>query len=337
MEKLKKIQIIAEAGINHNGSLKKAIQLVREAKKAKADIVKFQIFKAENVVTKKAAKSNYQKKNPTDKETQYQMIKKFELPYDHFRRIKKECLKYKIKFLCSPFDIDSVKYLTKLKEKKIKIPSGEVTNYPLIKEIGKLNIKVIMSTGMCNYREIKNAITILTSNGTKKKNISILHCNTAYPTPPSDVNLYALEKIKKKFGTEVGYSDHTLGIEMPIAAVCLGAKIIEKHITLNKNLPGPDHKSSLNPKEFAEMVRLIRNTEKALIVKNKNTTKSEMPNFKIVRKSIVAKKKILKGEIFTELNLTTKRPGIGISPMKWKYLIGKTAGRSYKEDELIKL
>lgn len=332
---MNKVKIIAEAGVNHNGSLKTALRLVKEAKKSNADYVKFQIFKAENVVTKKASKSNYQKRHPKDKETQYQMIKKFELPYDNFRIIKKECSKYKIKFLCSPFDTDSLKYLKKLREKTIKIPSGEITNYPLIRDIGKMNIKVIMSTGMSNFKEIKNSIKILTRNGTKKKNITLLHCNTAYPTPPTDVNLSALQKIKKFFGVEVGYSDHTLGVEIPVAAICFGAKIIEKHITLNKNLPGPDHKSSLNPAEFATMVSSIRNTEKALSVFKKSIRPSEKSNLKVVRKSIVAKKTIIKGEFFKETNLTTKRPGMGTNPMMWKKIIGKKAKKNYLKDEFI--
>ena len=332
---MNKVKIIAEAGVNHNGSLRTALRLVKEAKKSNADYVKFQIFKAENVVTKKASKSNYQKKHPKDKETQYQMIKKFELPYDNFRIIKKECSKHKIKFLCSPFDTDSLKYLKKLREKIVKIPSGEITNYPLIRDIGKMNIKVIMSTGMSNFKEIKDSIKILTRNGTKKKNITLLHCNTAYPTPPADVNLSALQKIKNFFGVEVGYSDHTLGVEIPVAAICFGAKIIEKHITLNKNLPGPDHKSSLNPAEFATMVNSIRNTEKALSIFKKSIRPSEKPNLKVVRKSIVAKKKILKGEFLNESNLTTKRPGIGINPMMWKKIIGKKAKKNYLKDEFI--
>ncbi len=332
---MSKIEIIAEAGVNHNGSLKKALELVRVAKKVNADYVKFQIFKAENVVTRKAVKSNYQKKSTSDRETQYQMIKKFELSFDKFKIIKKECKKNKIKFLCSPFDIESLKYLNYLKEKIIKIPSGEITNFPLIQAIGKMNIKIIMSTGMCDYKEINNAIKLLIKNGTKKKNISLLHCNTAYPTPPVDVNLSALKVIKNLFGVNIGYSDHTMGIEMPIAAVCFGAKIIEKHITLNKNLPGPDHKSSLNPIEFASMVKSIRNIEKALKPFKKSIRPSEKPNLKVVRKSIIAKVNITKGEIFNEKNLTTKRPGTGINPMKWEKILGKKAKKNYQEDDII--
>jgi len=331
----KKIKIIAEAGINHNGSLKRAVQLIKAAKKSNADYIKFQIFKAENVVTKNAGKSPYQKKNLKDKETQYEMIKKFELPYESFKIIKKECKKKKIKFLCSPFDVESLNYLKKLKEKIIKIPSGEITNYPLIEKIGKMNIKVIMSTGMSDYKEIESALNLLISNGTKKKNITLLHCNTAYPTPFIDVNLTVIKKLKKKFNISVGYSDHTLGVEMPISAVCLGAEFIEKHITLDKNLPGPDHKSSLNPTEFFLLVKSIRNVEKAIIPSKKSIKPSEYANLKVVRKSIIANSNILKGEIFTEKNLTTKRPGTGISPMLWRRVIGKKAKKNYIKDEII--
>ena len=331
----RKINIIAEAGVNHNGSLKQAVQLIKAAKKSNADYVKFQIFKAENVVTKNAGKSAYQKKNLKDKETQYQMIKRFELPYENFKILKKECKKNKIKFLCSPFDIESLHYLMKLKEKIIKVPSGEITNYPLIEKIGKMNIKVIMSTGMSNYKEIKNAIDLLVSNGTKRKNITLLHCNTAYPTPFIDVNLTVIENLKNKFNISVGYSDHTLGIETPIAAACFGVEFIEKHITLDKSLPGPDHKSSLNPAEFVLMVKGIRNIEKALIKSKKSIKPSEYANLKIVRKSIIANSNILKGEIFTEKNLTTKRPGTGINPMLWKKIIGKRAKKNYMKDEIL--
>jgi N,N'-diacetyllegionaminate synthase len=331
----KKVIIIAEAGINHNGSLKKAKQLIKAAKKSNADYVKFQIFKAENVVTKNARKSTYQKKSLKDKETQYEMIKKFELPYESFKILKKECKKNKIKFLCSPFDVDSFYYLMKLKQKIIKIPSGEITNYPLIEKIGKMNIKVIMSTGMSNCKEIANAINLLTLKGTKKKNISILHCNTAYPTPFADVNLPIIKRLKNKFNISVGYSDHTLGIEVAIGAVCFGAEFIEKHITLDKNLKGPDHKSSLNPSEFALMVKCIRNIEKAIIKSKKLIKSSERSNIKVARKSLIANLNIKKNEIFTEKNLTTKRPGTGISPMLWPNIIGKKAKKNYIKDDII--
>jgi len=228
------------------------------------------------------------------------------------------------------FDIESLEYFKKLREKIIKILSGEITNFPLIQEIGKMNIKLIMSTGMSNYNEINEAIKLLTKNGTKKKNIYLLHCNTAYPTPPCDANLPKLKILKKKFGVKVGYSDHTLGIEIPIAAVCFGAKIIEKHLTIDKKLSGPDHKNSLMPKEFITMVKSIRNTEKASTALKRSISFSEKSNVKVVRKSIVARKKILKGEIFTELNLTTKRPGSGKNQMKWEKIIGKKNKRIFK-------
>lgn len=333
--KFKKVKIIAEAGINHNGSLENAKRLVKIASFVKADFVKFQIFKAKNVVTKGARKSDYQKKTPNDKETQFEMIKKFEFSYRNFKILKKECKKNKIKFLCSPFDVESAKFLKKLGEKIIKIPSGEITNYPLLKIIGKMKISIILSTGMSNYKEIAQAIKILMKYGTKKKKITLLHCNTSYPTPPSDANLHAIQKIKKKFNISTGYSDHTLGIEMPIAAVCLGATIIEKHLTLSNNMIGPDHKSSLNPKKFALMVDCIRNVEKGLIPLKKDIQKSEKENLKIVRKSIVANKKIQKGAFFSELNITTKRPGTGISPMNWEKILGKKAKKNYEIDDII--
>jgi N,N'-diacetyllegionaminate synthase len=333
--KFKNIQIIAEVGVNHNGSLKIAKKLIKVAKKIKADFVKFQIFKAENVAIKSAKKSFYQKKSSNDKETQYQMIKKLEFPFEYFDILKNECFKNKIKFLCSPFDEESAKYLDKLREKIIKIPSGEITNYPLLKTIGKMNKEIILSTGMSNYKEIENAITILNKNGTKKNKINLLQCNTSYPTPPIDTNLNAILRLKKKFNLPVGFSDHSLGIEMSIAAVCLGANIIEKHLTLDNKMLGPDHKSSLNPTTFSLMIDSIRNVEKGLMYSHKKLQKSEMGNISIVRKSIVALKDIKKGHFFNEKNITTKRPGTGMSPMKWESLIGKRAKKDFKKDEMI--
>ena len=248
--KKNKISIIAEAGINHNGSLKNAIKLIKIAKKCKADYVKFQIFKPENVVTKNAKKSQYQKKNFKDTETQQKMIKKYELKYDLFKKIKRECKKNKINFLCSPFDIQSLKYLNSIGESMFKIPSGEITNYPYLKEVGSLRKKVILSTGMSNIPEIRAALKILTKFGTKKNNLTVLHCVTSYPAPFKYLNLKAINLIKKTFNVNVGYSDHSEGIEAPIAAAALGATMIEKHLTINKKSNGPDHKSSLNPTEF---------------------------------------------------------------------------------------
>lgn len=329
------VKIIAEAGINHNGLVHKAIELVKKAKYAGADFVKFQIFKAENVVTKKAKKSKYQKSSARDKSSQYDMIKKLQLSNSDFKKIKSQCKKSRIKFLCSAFDIDSLEFLKKINEKVVKIPSGEITNYPLLRKIGKLKLNVILSTGMSSQQEIRSAVNVLKKNGLKNKNLIMLHCNTAYPTPIEDVNLLSIYSLKKKFRCEVGLSDHSKGIEIPIAAVALGAKVIEKHFTLNNNSVGPDHKSSLNPNDFKKMVDSIRNVERALTLKKKNINKSEISNIKIVRKSIVAKKAIKIGEVFTDKNLTTKRPGTGISPMRWERMLGKKAKKNYIPDEIL--
>ena len=329
------VKIIAEAGVNHNGSIKKALRLIKKAKLSGADYIKFQIFNTRNVVSKSARKSKYQKTSSEDKTSQFDMIKKLELSYDAFYKIKKQCLKYRIKFLCSAFDIDSLIFLKKLNEKVVKIPSGEITNYPLLKMIGKLKFKAILSTGMSSLKEINSAIKILKSNGLKKKNIVLMHCNTAYPTPMRDVNLLSIPKLKKKFKLDVGLSDHSQGIEIPIAAIAVGACIVEKHFTLDKNLEGPDHKSSLNPSEFSKMVKSIRNIEQALTTKKGSITISEKENLSVVRKSIVTKKKIKAGEVFSEKNLTTKRPGTGLSPMKWNEVMGKKAKKDYLEEEII--
>jgi N,N'-diacetyllegionaminate synthase len=331
-----KTKIIAEVGINHNKSVYLAKKLIKKAKDAGADYVKFQIFNPSEILSIYAKKSSYQKINSSDNESQLSMVKKFELKNNDFLVLKEECKKRDIKFLCSPFDINSATFLNKIGEKIIKIPSGEITNLILLKEIGKFKIKIILSTGMSNLKEIDQAINILVKGGTKRKNISLLQCVTAYPTPMKYVNLKALTLIKKKFNLEVGFSDHTKGIEASIAAVALGAKIIEKHITLDKNALGPDHKSSLNPEEFKEMVKSIRNIELALGTEKKKLQSCEKENLIVARKSIVAKKKIKKGEIFSQENLTTKRPGNGINPMKWYRVIGRRANKNYKEDELIK-
>ncbi len=328
--------IIAEIGINHNCSLKLAKKLIKKSKIAGADFVKFQIFNAENVSSVKAKKSKYQKRNIKDSESQLDMIKRYELKFNDFKILKKECKKNNIKFLCSPFDIQSAKYLKKMGEKIIKIPSGEITNLILLKELGSYGGKIFLSTGMSNFKEINDAINILVKNGTKRKNISILHCVTAYPTPMKFVNLKVLPKMRKKLKLSVGLSDHTEGIEVAVAAVALGANIIEKHITLDKKALGPDHKSSLNPEEFKQLVRTIRNIESALGTNEKKIQKCEKANINIVRKSIVAKTHINKREIFSLKNLTVKRPGNGISPMKLESLLGIRSKRSYKKDEIIK-
>ena len=329
------IKIILEAGVNHNGSLGRAKKMIDFASKAKADYVKFQTFVADELVTKGAPKANYQKINTKKKETQYQMLKKLELSEkDHIELIK-HCKKRKINFLSSPFSIKSFNLLKKLGLKIIKIPSGEINNYPYLKYIGKFNKKIIISSGMSNLIEIKKAVKILTSVGTLKNNITVLHCNTEYPSPLKDINLNAMLTIKKKLGLKIGYSDHSLSKMVPIAATTLGAQIIEKHFTMNKNLPGPDHKASLNPSEVFQMVRNIREVEKILGDYIKKPSSSEKKNIKIARKSIVAKISIKKGEKFSEDNITTKRPGYGISPMKWNKILNKISNKNYKKNDLL--
>ena len=263
------------------------------------------------------------------------MIRKYELKYSLFKKIKNECKKNKINFLCSPFDIESLNYLKSIGEKIIKIPSGEITNYPLLREIGKMKKSAILSSGMSNLIEIDNAIKVLTKFGTKKKNISVLHCITSYPAPFNQLGLSAIKQIKDKFKVNVGFSDHSQGTEASIAAVALGAKIIEKHLTLSRKLDGPDHKSSLSPNEFTAMVSAIRNIEKAIKKENKSIKKCEIENLEIARKSIVAKKNITIGEIFSDKNLTTKRPALGLNPMKWTKVIGKKAKKNYLKNDFI--
>jgi len=333
----KKAIIIAEAGVNHNGNLKLAYKLIDAAVYAGADYVKFQTGIPELSISKNAKKAKYQIKNTNNKENQLDMVKKITLPLSDFRKLKKYSNKRKIKFLSTPFDEISVSYLNKLRMDFIKIPSGEITNYPFIKCIARLKKKIILSTGMSNLDEIKKTLKILTFFGTRKKNITILQCNTEYPTPYEDVNLRAMITIKNFFKTNVGLSDHSLGIEAPLAAAALGAKVIEKHLTLNKKMKGPDHSSSLEPDEFKLMVKSIRNVEKCLGNGKKIPSSSEKKNINIARKSIVASKIIKKGEIFSVNNLTTKRPGDGLSPMLWNILIGKKAKKIFLKDQLIKL
>lgn len=329
--------IIAEAGVNHNGSLELAKKLVDIAVESGADVVKFQTFKSEKLVSKSAPKAEYQKNTTNSNENQFEMIKKLELSYENFKELKEYCDKKNIIFLSSPFDLESARFLKNLGLEIFKIASGEITNYLLLKEIGSYRKKVILSTGMADLGEIEDAIDVLIKNGTKRENIFLLHCNTEYPTPYEDVNLNAMLTIKDAFKINVGYSDHTPGIEIPIAAVALGAKVIEKHFTIDKNLPGPDHKASLEPLELKAMVEAIRNIEKALGDGVKKPSKSELKNLYIARKSIVASRFIKKGEIFSEENITVKRPGNGISPMMWKEVIGKVAIRDFNKDELIEL
>ncbi len=326
--------IIAEAGVNHNGSIKLAKKMIDEAAKTGADYIKFQTFKPEKLVSKYAQKADYQKKMTGSQESQLQMLEKLALSYDDFMELKKYCEQEGIGFLSTPFDEDSIQFLDSLDMDFWKIPSGEITNYPYLVQIAQTGRDVVLSTGMCEMDEIADAIKVLEENGAG--NISLLHCNTEYPTPYEDVNLLAMNQMRVVFNKQVGYSDHTVGIEVPIAAVALGATIVEKHFTLDKNMEGPDHKASLEPDELAQMVRSIRHIEQSLGDGNKKRTASEQHNVAAARKSIVAKCAISKGDIFTEANLTVKRPGSGISPMKWKEIIGTKAARDYEEDELIR-
>lgn len=330
--------IIAEAGVNHNGSIELAKLLIDEAVESGVDYIKFQTFKSENLVTKTAKQADYQKKNIGDSDnSQYHMLKKFELSEEQHFELIEYCNKKGIKFFSTAFDMDSIDFLTSLNLGLWKIPSGELTNYPYVKKIASFGEHVILSTGMSSTEEISDTVNLLVSCGLPKEKITILHCNTEYPTPMCDVNLLAMNSIKKQFQTEIGYSDHTVGIEVPIAAVALGAKVIEKHFTLDRNLPGPDHKASLEPSELKAMVSAIRNIEQALGSEEKKVSSSEMKNKAVARKSIVAAKAIKAGEMFSEENLTVKRPGIGISPMKWESVIGQVAIRDFEQDELIEL
>ena len=327
--------IIAEAGVNHNGNLEIAKRLVDEAVTAGVDAIKFQTFKTENIVCKNATKADYQKAATDANQSQFEMLKKLELTETMHENLIAYCKEKGILFLSTPFDLDSINYLVQIGIEIMKVPSGEITNYPYLRKIAQTGKKVILSTGMSDIEEVKAAIKVLKENGSK--DISVLHCNTEYPTPFEDVNLKAMSTLQSELNVEIGYSDHTLGIEIPIAAVAMGAKIIEKHFTLDKSMEGPDHKASLEPHELREMVKAIRNVERALGTGVKMPTFSEKKNIAVARKSIVAKCKIEKGQIFTEENLTTKRPATGISPMKWNDIIGMTAKRSYDEDELIEL
>lgn len=330
--------IIAEAGVNHNDSLELAKRLIDAAADAGVDYVKFQTFKAENLVTKSAKQAEYQKKNIGDgDDSQYQMLKNLELSLVDHEVLIGYCKQKGVRFFSTAFDLESIDYLASLNLPLWKIPSGEIINYPYLRKIARQGQTVILSTGMCDMTDIKNALDILIKFGLIKDQITILHCNTEYPTPFEDVNLRAMLTIKEAFGIKVGYSDHTRGIEVPIAAVALGAEVIEKHFTLDRNLPGPDHKASLEPDELKAMVRAIRNIEQAMGDGEKKVTVSEGKNIAIARKSIVAAHPIKKGEILSEENLTVKRPGIGISPMQWDEIVGTIAIRDYNEDELIEL
>jgi len=332
----KKVFVIAEAGVNHNGSIDLARQLVDVAVEAGADAVKFQTFKTELCISKDAQKAAYQVENTGNAtETQYEMVKKLELSEEMHHELISYCKQKNIMFLSTPFDHDSIELLNDLGLEIFKIPSGEITNLPYLKHIGKLGKKVVLSTGMADIGEIEDALDVLMESGTKKDNITVLHANTQYPTPMEDVNLKAMVTIGNTFDISFGYSDHTLGIEVDIAAVALGASCIEKHFTLDKTMEGPDHKASLEPDELKAMVSAIRNIELALGSSVKKPSPSESKNKPIARKSIVAKTDIKKGEIFSVDNLAIKRPGNGISPMRWDEIVGTIAKKDYSEDELI--
>ena len=327
--------IIAEAGVNHDGLIDNAYRLIDAAVEAGADAIKFQTFKAESLVSKNADKANYQKQNTNESESQFEMIKKLELNVDAHKKLINYCNDKNILFMSSPFDHDSIDLLDELGLKIFKIPSGEITNLPYLRHIGLLAKQVILSTGMSTLKEVGDALSILIDNGTKKEDITVLHANTMYPTPMEDVNLNAILTIQKEFDVDVGYSDHTLGIEVDIAAAAMGVSVIEKHLTLDNNMDGPDHKASLEPKDFIAMVSAIRNIEKALGNYEKKPSPSESINMDVVRKSIVANQVIKKGDVLSDNNITTKRPGAGISPMEWDKIIGTLAAKNYKIDDLI--
>ena len=327
--------IIAEAGVNHNGSLELAKKLIDVAVEAGVDAIKFQTFKTENLVSKNAKKAEYQKETTDAKESQFEMIKKLELDIDTHHELIRYCNSKNIMFLSTPFDLDSIDLLDRLELPIFKIPSGEITNLAYLRKIGALNKQVILSTGMADIGEIEDALDVLIEAGTPKDNITVLHANTMYPTPMEDVNLRAMVTIGNTFDVAFGYSDHTLGIEVDIASVAMGATVIEKHFTLDKSMEGPDHKASLEPDELKSMVKAIRNIEIALGSSVKKPSRSEIPNIEIARKSIVASCNIKKGDIFTEENLAVKRPGGGISPMRWDEIIGTVAAKAYEVDELI--
>tara|TARA_Y100001935_G_C17291464_1_gene503584 strand:- start:388 stop:1392 length:1005 start_codon:yes stop_codon:yes gene_type:complete len=333
--KKNKTLIIAEAGVNHNGSLDLAKKLIDVAYEAGADFIKFQTFKPEDLVTVDTQLASYQKVSSNEL-NQLSMLKRLELSTSALKEIYLYCNNVGIKFLSTPFDISSLEILDQFDMDFIKIASGEITNYPLLVEISKRNKPIICSTGMSNLEEIKDALNVLSSNGIDKKMIIVMQCNTQYPTPYHDTNLNVIRTFMNQFGTRVGFSDHTLGVEVSLAAVAMGACIIEKHLTTDNDLPGPDHKASLNPRQFKSLVKGIKNIEMAMGGIEKTKTRSEEENIDIVRKSIVAKVEIQKGQVFTEDNLTTKRPGTGLSPMNWEKIIGRKSKYFFKKDDFIK-
>lgn len=329
--------IIAEAGVNHNGQLKNALDLVEIAKDSGADYVKFQTFTADKLVTESALKADYQRNTTNEGESQYQMLKSLELSYEDHVKLKSHCDDLGIGFLSTPFDIDSLNMLLEFELPYIKIPSGEITNLPYLEYVGGKGKKVIVSTGMCTLGEVGACLNVLQRAGTPLDNVIVLHCNTEYPTPFIDVNLRAMLSIREAFNVRIGYSDHTLGIEVPIAAVALGANVIEKHFTINRGLSGPDHLTSLEPNELKSMVLAIRNIEASMGNGIKRPSESEYKNLTIARRSIVAARAIRRGEVFSSENLATKRPGTGLSPMRINEVLGIVASRDYCKDELIEL
>ena len=334
---MSRVFIIAEAGVNHNGSIELAKKLIDVAVEAGADAVKFQTFKADNLVSKSAQKADYQKKNTGNDDSQYQMLKKLELDKSAHEVIISYCKNKKIMFLSTPFDHESIDLLNNFDMPIFKIPSGEITNLPYLRHIGQLGKDVILSTGMSTLKEIEDALEVLVSSGIVKEKITVLHATTEYPCPMDEVNLRAMQTIAAAFSVKVGYSDHTQGIEIPVAAVAMGACVIEKHFTLDKTMDGPDHKASLEPQELIAMVQSIRHVELALGDGVKQPTKSELRNMEVARKSIVASRDIDAGEVLSSNNITVKRPGSGISPMKWDDVLGSVAKRDFLADELIEL
>lgn len=331
----RKVLIIAEAGVNHNGDVKLAREMIDLAAECGVDVVKFQTFKSENLVTKSAAMANYQVENTGEVDSQLAMLKKLELRESDFRDLQKYCERKNIKFFSTGFDLESLTFLKTLNMGLWKIPSGEITNLPYLEYVGKCNEPVILSTGMSTLEEVEAAIKVLIKSGNEKNKITVLHCNTDYPTHFEDVHLNAMNTMKERLGVAVGYSDHTPGVEVSVAAVALGAMVIEKHFTLDKSMTGPDHKASLDPLELRTLVTQIRNVEKSLGRFEKIPSDREAKNISVARKSIVAKTKIKAGEIFSLDNLTIKRPGTGINPMKWYEVLGGVAQKDYQEDDLI--
>jgi N,N'-diacetyllegionaminate synthase len=329
------ITIIGEIGVNHNGDVEKALSLVDIAVDSKLDIVKFQTFLPENMITKYAKMAEYQKKDTVSENSQYDLLERYALTQQEFKIIYDYCISKNIKFLSSAFDLESLDFLLELGMNQIKIPSGEITNFPLLKKIAPLNFPTYLSTGMSNLNEIKDALNLLVEGGTDQKQICIMQCTSMYPTPSQDVNLNVLKTYKANFGDNIGFSDHTTGFAASLGAAALGARVIEKHFTLNKNMDGPDHQASLDPKQLKEFVTNLREIPIMMGAELKSLSPEEEANRNLVRKSIVAKVQIQKGDIFDENNITTKRPGNGMSPLRWEYILGKIASKTYEQDEMI--